>query len=94
MIGEAFLADIRAHTWQPIEDLPSDWSTLRDTELHSLMTAWQEQAGSMRAGRAYDEFLVRLRREWAIETGHERFDKWIDQAIVEGLDYWRKAIGA
>ena len=22
---------------------------------------------------------------------HERFNKWIDQALVEGLDYWRKA---
>jgi hypothetical protein len=33
----------------------------------------------------YDEELVSI---------HDRFDKWIDEAIVEGLDYWRKAIGA
>ncbi len=25
---------------------------------------------------------------------HDRFNKWIDKALVEGLDYWRKMIGA
>jgi len=25
---------------------------------------------------------------------HERFNNWIDQALVEGLDYWRKMVGA
>ena len=46
-----------------------NWESMKDTELHSLMTAWQEQAESMRRTKAYDDFLVRLRREWAIETG-------------------------
>ena len=35
----------------------------------SLMTAWHDQAQSMRLGHSYTEFLTRLRREWAIETG-------------------------
>ena len=34
---------------------------------------------------AYNESLIQI---------HDRFNKWIDQALVEGLDYWRKAIGA
>jgi Fic family protein len=63
------MTEIREHLWQPIEDLAPDWESLRDTELHSLMTAWQEQSESMRQGKAYHDFLVRLRREWAIETG-------------------------
>jgi len=63
------VTEISAHIWQPIEDLPPDWPSLQDTELHSLMTAWQQQAESMRRNPAYDEFLIRLRREWAIETG-------------------------
>jgi Fic family protein len=63
------MTEAREHLWRPIEDLPPDWESLKDTELHSLRTAWQEQAESMRQGKAYNDFLIRLRREWAIETG-------------------------
>ena len=63
------MTEAREHVWQPIEDLPPQWESMKDTELHSLMTAWQEQAESMRRSKAYNDFLVRLRREWAIETG-------------------------
>jgi len=63
------MVEIREHVWKPIQDLPDDLPSLKDTELHSLMTEWQQQAESMRRGRSYNEFLVRLRREWAIETG-------------------------
>jgi hypothetical protein len=34
---------------------------------------------------AYSEPLTQIQ---------DRFNKWIDEAHVEGLDYWRKAIGA
>src|SRR5438552_11827297 len=63
------MTEAREHLWQPIQDLPPDWQSLEDTELHSLMTAWQQQAESMRRGNSYNDFLIRLRREWAIETG-------------------------
>jgi Fic family protein len=63
------MTEIREHIWQPITDLPDDWPSLKDTELHALMDAWQAQAESLRRGRSFDEFLIRLRREWAIETG-------------------------
>jgi len=63
------MTEVRDHVWRPIEDLPPDWPSLKDTELHSLMTAWQQQAESMRRSASYTGFLTRLRREWAIETG-------------------------
>jgi Fic family protein len=63
------MTEAREHVWEPIQDLPPDWQSLEDTELHSLMTAWQQQAESMRHGNSYNDFLIRLRREWAIETG-------------------------
>ena len=34
---------------------------------------------------AYDEPLTQI---------HDRFDKWLDDAIIVGLDHWRKIIGA
>jgi Fic family protein len=63
------MTEPREHAWHPIEDLPRNWPSLKDTELHSLMSAWQEQADAMRLRTSYNEFLIRLRREWAIETG-------------------------
>jgi fido (protein-threonine AMPylation protein) len=63
------MAEAIERIWQPIEDLPTDRESLKDTELHSLMTAWQQQAESLRRSDAYNDFLIRLRREWAIETG-------------------------
>ena len=63
------MAELLEYHWQPIQDLPDDWESLKDAELHSLMTAWQEQSQAMRRGESYNEFLVRLKREWAIETG-------------------------
>ena len=50
------MTEIREHLWQPIEDLPADWESLGDTELHSLMTAWQEQAESMRRRQGIQRF--------------------------------------
>jgi Fic family protein len=79
------------HSWQPIQDLPPEWPSLKDAGLHSLMTAWQQQAKSMQARDSYREFLRRLQREWAIETGQiERLYDISEGAtktlIEQGLD--------
>lgn len=55
--------------WQPIEDLPSDWKSLQNPGLINQTKAWLEQARRLKSTNSYDAFLVRLRREWAIETG-------------------------
>lgn len=58
-----------SHVWQPIQDLPQKWSDMRNPQLEALMAAWQEQAKKLRGTQSYTEFLTRLRRQWAIETG-------------------------
>ncbi len=73
--------------WMSIKDLSEDISELKDQELPSLASVWQEQADSLKDSEATKEFNVRLRREWAIETGIiERLydiDRRITQLLIE-----------
>lgn len=55
--------------WQPIKDLPVDWAALKDPQLEALMAVWHEQVAELEQRQNYRDFLTRLRREWAIETG-------------------------
>ena len=85
------MSDRVSHIWSPIQDLPDDWRSLASPELGSLVGAWQSRAEEMRENLHYKEFLVRLRREWAIETGFiERLYYISDGAtktlIEQGLD--------
>lgn len=80
-----------SHRWHPIQDLPPKWSDLRNPQTEALMAAWQEQAKKLRGTQSYTEFLTRLRRQWAIETGVlERLYALSDGAtktlIEKGLD--------
>ncbi|MBL8169202.1 MAG: Fic family protein [Acidobacteria bacterium] len=62
------------YKWNPIEDLPNNWRELASSELAGLFAVWKEHATRLKDSPAYQEFEIRLRREWAIETG-----------IIEGL---------
>jgi Fic family protein len=64
----------QGYEWKPIEDLPDDWRELASSEMAGLFAAWKDQVVQLKDSPAYQEFQVRLRREWAIETG-----------IIEGL---------
>lgn len=55
--------------WQPLEDLPSDWRNLANSELPPLVTVWNEQAERLRQSGEFRAFNEKLRREIAIETG-------------------------
>jgi len=55
--------------WRPIEDLPPDWQSLVNSSLFEQVKAWSEQAAQMKERESYNTFLVRLRRQWSIETG-------------------------
>ncbi len=56
--------------WSPVDDLPGDWRTsLVDAQTESLVAAWLEQAAELREKALYKQFLARLQRQWAIETG-------------------------
>lgn len=59
-----------AHIWSPIADLPEDWrQSLQNRQTSALVQAWHEQAGELREKALYKEFLAKLQRQWAIETG-------------------------
>lgn len=73
--------------WQPIENLPSNWEELANTELPPLVTVWDEQAQRLRSSGEFKTFMERLRREIAIETGIiERLytlDRGITRLLIE-----------
>lgn len=57
------------HTWKPIEDLPTAWREWTDSHLQGMVQLWHEHEAKLAPQPAHQEFLARLRREWAIETG-------------------------
>ena len=58
-----------SHLWQPISNLPEDLRPLLSPEIDSLVKTWLDHAERMREHDYYKDFLERLRRQWAIETG-------------------------
>jgi len=69
-LRDKLLARPTALDWSPITDLPDDWeSSLRNPQTTALVQAWHEQAGELREQELYKEFLAKLQRQWAIETG-------------------------
>lgn len=84
-------AAAQSHDWSPIEGLPDSGKVLSDPETTAVIRAWLDQAGELRKQDAYREFLGRLRRQWAIETGVlERLydlDEGVTKTLIEkGLD--------
>ncbi|MFQ3535698.1 MAG: Fic family protein [Aggregatilineales bacterium] len=77
--------------WQPITDLPEDWQALAQPDLASLAGLWQEQKAELKRTRAYQKFMERLCRRFAIETGIiERLyniDRGVTHLLIErGID--------
>jgi fido (protein-threonine AMPylation protein) len=77
--------------WEPITDLPQDWSSLTDGELGPLLQFWNDQRVGLEQSGALAEFSKRLGREWSIETGQIEgvydLDRGIAQTLVErGID--------
>ena len=73
--------------WQPIQDLPDNWEDLANTELPPLVTVWNEQAERLRDSGEFKNFMEKLHREIAIETGIiERLytlDRGITRLLIE-----------
>jgi len=64
------VTESHTRTWSPIQDLPNDWKdTLVDHQTEALVAAWLEQADELRDKDLYQQFLAKLQRQWAIETG-------------------------
>lgn len=78
-------------TWEPISDLPQDWSSLTDGELGPLLQFWNDQRADLEQSGALAEFNKRLGREWSIETGQiegvYNLDRGITETLIErGID--------
>jgi Fic family protein len=78
-------------TWEPISDLPQDWTSLTDGELGPLLQFWNDQRSDLEQTGALAEFNKRLGREWSIETGQIEgvydLDRGITQTLIErGID--------
>jgi len=71
--------------WEPLTDLPEDWSALTDGELKPLLQLWNDQRADLDQSGALSTFTQRLSREWAIETGQIEGVYNIDRGITETL---------
>ena len=70
--------------YQKIRDFP-DIQAYEFPELRALSDVWQEKKDELENNGAYKEFIKRLQREWAIETGIiERLYTW-DRGVTEVL---------
>ncbi|HWZ44098.1 MAG TPA: Fic family protein [Candidatus Saccharimonadales bacterium] len=72
-------------TWEPIADLPQDWSALTDGELGPLLQFWNDQRADLEQSDALAEFSLRLAREWSIETGQIEGIYNLDRGVTETL---------
>ena len=71
-------------SYQRIQPFPAA-STYEFPELRALSSVWRERKTALEEDGAYKEFIKKLQREWAIETGIiERLYTW-DRGVTEVL---------
>jgi len=75
------------YKWHPIEDCCSQEIENADGELKALSRVWEEQRKELDSKGLVTDFLSRLQRKWAIETGIiERIytlDRGVTQLLIE-----------
>jgi hypothetical protein len=78
------------YIWHPetgITGIERDWRDLRASEVASLQKIWAEQRERLKGSSRLSEFLERLSREWAIETGIIEnlydIDRGVTQTLIE-----------
>src|SRR5712692_4956686 len=71
--------------YKRIAEFPDNIDELAMPELAALSKVWLERKAELEKGGAYQEFIKKLQREWAIETGIiERLYSW-DRGVTEVL---------
>lgn len=71
-------------SYQIIQPFP-ELNAFEVPELRALSSVWQERKMALQGDGAYKEFIKKLQREWAIETGIiERLYSW-DRGVTEVL---------
>lgn len=72
-------------TYQRIKNFPSDTNKLASMELFGLAKVWQDRRADLENTGVFQEFLRKMQKEWAIETGIiERLYSW-DRGVTEIL---------
>ena len=71
-------------SYQRIQPFP-DPTAFKFPELHALSSVWLEKKSELEGNGAFVDFVKKLQREWAIETGIiERLYTW-DRGVTEIL---------
>lgn len=71
--------------YKKIAPIPSNAQSLASAELAALSKVWSERKASLEQSQEFNEFIKKLQREWAIETGIiERLYQW-DRGVTEVL---------
>lgn len=71
-------------TYQRIKPFPAA-DAYQFPELRALASVWSEKRAALEDNGAYKDFIKKLQREWAIETGIiERLYTW-DRGVTEVL---------
>ena len=74
-----------ATEWCPITDYETAPADLAEKELASLSSVWVEQSAELEESSLMADFVVRLKREWAIETGLIERLYTLDRGIIQLL---------
>jgi hypothetical protein len=56
------------YLWQPIDDLPENWSNLRSSQLEVLINAWKNRVQQLQDSTILETFKDSLRSEWLSEV--------------------------
>ena len=70
-------------SWRPITDYETAPVDLADRELAALSSVWVEQRAELEKSSHLSDFVVRLKREWAIETGLIERLYTLDRDIIQ-----------
>ncbi|HUF54151.1 MAG TPA: Fic family protein [Dehalococcoidia bacterium] len=74
-----------AKTWDPIADLPPEWSSLQREDLRLIHQQWLEEKAILKDADKIRQLEERLSTEWAIETGIIERLYTVDRGITETL---------
>lgn len=72
-----------ATAWRHITDYETAPADLADRELASLSSVWLEQRAELEKSSLMADFVIRLKREWAIETGLIEHLYTLDRDIIQ-----------
>lgn len=78
-------------SYKSIQEYPNNSHELASSELSALSTVWNEKRSELEETGVFAEFLKKMQREWAIETGIiERLYSWnrgVTEVLIEqGID--------